>query len=187
MKKTNRFEPVQKSPFEAAPARTAPFKLDPAKFMAVTAIRTAGTLSRTHIAETIGYSPSKITSVVNDLINDGILEEKGEGPPTGARRTREIGFNPQYGYIVAARIGFTKLDIALVDFTEHIRVRRMLPLPQPADPDTVLNQICHVVRERIDKLNIPISDVLAFSIIVPTLIDVRSGTLYDTPHMPSWG
>jgi predicted NBD/HSP70 family sugar kinase len=155
--------------------------------MAVDAIRKSGTLSRTQIAETIGYSPSKITAVVNDLINDGILEEKGEGAAAGARRAREIGFNPQFGYIVAVRIGFSKLDIALVDFTEHIRVRRMLPMPQPADPDTVLNEICHVVRERIAKLNIPISDVLVFSIIVPTLVDVKSGTLFDTPHMPSWG
>jgi predicted NBD/HSP70 family sugar kinase len=187
LKKTTRFEPVQQSPFETTPVRTAPFKLDPVKYLAVTAVRQAGTLSRTHIAERIGYSPSKITSVVNDLINEGILEEKGEGPPTGARRTREIGFNPRFGYIVAARIGFSKLEIALVDFTEHIRVRRMLPLPQPADPDTVLSQICHAVRERIDKLNIPISDVLAFSVVVPSLIDVRSGTLYDSPHLPSWG
>lgn len=184
MKKVNRFGPIQKSPFEATPARTAPFKLDPPKFMTVDAIRKAGSLSRTQIAETIGYSPSKITAVVNDLLNDGILEERGEG---AARRAREIGFNPQFGYIVTARIGFSKLDIALVDFTEHIRVRRMLPMPQPADPDTILNEICHVVKERIDKLNIPISDVLAFSIIVPTQVDVKSGTLFDTPHMPSWG
>jgi predicted NBD/HSP70 family sugar kinase len=187
VKKTNRIGYLQESPFEATPTQTAPFKLPPPKFMAVAAIREAGTLSRTHIAEAIGYSPSKITSVVNDLIQDGILEEKGEGPATGARRAREVGFNPQFGYIVAVRIGFTKLEIALVDFTEHIRVRRMLPLPQPADPDTVLNQICQVIRERIDKLAIPVSDILAFSIIVPSSVDTRSGTLFDTPHLPSWG
>lgn len=187
MKKSNRSEYIRESPFETTPTQTAPFKLAPPKFMAVAAIREAGTLSRTHIAEAIGYSPSKITSVVNDLIQDGILEEKGEGPVTGARRAREIGFNPQFGYIVAARIGFTKLDIALVDFTEHIRVRRMLPMPQPADPDTVLNQICQVIRERINKLTIPVSDILAFSIIVPSSVDTQSGTLFDTPHLPSWG
>jgi len=187
VKKSNRFGPVRVSPFEVTPTPTAPFKLDPPKYMAVSAIRKAGTLSRTRIAEAIGYSPSKITSVVNDLIQDGILEEKGEGPATGARRAREIGFNPGFGYIVAARIGFSKLEIALVDFTEHIRVRRMLPLPQPADPATVLNQLCRVVRERIDKLSIPISDILAFSIIVPSAVNTQSGTLFDTPHLPSWG
>jgi predicted NBD/HSP70 family sugar kinase len=187
VKKSNRFGYLQESPFEASPTQTAPFKLAPPSFMAVAAIREAGTLSRTRIAEAIGYSPSKITSVVNDLIQGGILEEKGEGPATGARRAREIGFNAQFGYVVAARIGFTKLEIALVDFTEHIRVRRMLPLPQPADPDTVLNQLCQVIRERIDKLAIPVSDILAFSITVPSSVDTRSGTLFDTPHLPSWG
>ncbi len=187
MKKNSRLGTLQDSPFEVTPTRTAPFKLSPPKFMTVAAIRQSGTLSRTRIAETIGYSPSKITSVVNDLIQDGILEEKGEGPATGARRAREIGFNPNFGYIVAARIGFSKLDIALVDLTEHIRVRRMLPMLQPADPDTVLNQICEVVRERIDKLGIPVSDIFAFSIIVPSSVDMQSGTLFDTPHLPSWG
>ena len=178
---------LKKSPFEATPTQIAPFKLPNPNYLTVAAIRQAGTLSRTRIAETIGYSPSKITSVVNDLIQEGILEEKGEGPATGARRAREIGFNPQFGYIVVARISFSKLDIALVDFTEHIRVRRILPLDQPADPGDVLNAVCQVVRERIDKLNIPISAILAFSIIVPGAVDTQSSTLFDTPLMPSWG
>lgn len=187
LKKPTRPRLIQKSPFEAAPTRIAPFKLDLPKHLTVTAIRLSGTLSRTRIAETIGYSPSKITSVVNELIQDGILEEKGEGPATGTRRSREIGFNPKFGYIVAARIGFSKLEIALVDFMEHIRLRRMLPMPQPSDPNTVLNEICYVIRERIDKLKIPISDILAFSIVVPGSVDMQSGTLFDSPLMPSWG
>lgn len=187
MKKPSRVDLLQKSPFESAPTQTVPFKLAPPKYLTVNAVRQSGTLSRTHIAETIGYSPSKITSVVNELISDGILEEKGEGPATGARRTREIGFNPRFGYIVAVRIGFSKLEIALVDFMEHIRIRRMFPLPQPSDPNTVLSEICQVIRERIDKLNIPISKILAFCIVVPGSVDVQSGTLFDSPLMPSWG
>lgn len=186
MKTSRRSGMSSQSPFEATPPQTAPFKLALAKYLTVAAIRQSGTLSRTHIAETIGYSPSKITSVVNDLMSDGILEEKGEGPATGTRRAREVGFNPKFGYIVAARIGFSKLEIALVDFMEHIRIRRMLPMPQPANPDIVLNEICHVIRERIDKLDIPISDILAFSIIVSGTVDVQSGTLLDSPLMPSW-
>jgi predicted NBD/HSP70 family sugar kinase/DNA-binding MarR family transcriptional regulator len=187
LRKTNRPGWKPPSPFEAAPTQTAPFRLALPKYLTVTAIRQSGPLSRTRIAETIGYSPSKITSVVNDLIHDGILEEKGEGPATNARRTKELGFDPKFGYIVAARIGFSKLEIALVDFMEHIRIRRMLPLPQPADPDIVLNEICHVIRERIEKLNIPISDILAFSIIVSGSVNMQSGTLFDSPLMPSWG
>lgn len=179
--------PSSSSPFEAAPTPIAPFKLAKPQYLTVTAIRQAGTLSRTRIAETIGYSPSKITSVVGNLIEVGILEEKGEGPATGARRAREIGFNPRFGYVVVARISFSRLDITLVDFSEHTRVRRILPLAQPADPGEVLNDICRVVRERIDRLNIPLSDILAFSIVVPGAVDTESGTLFDTPMMPSWG
>jgi predicted NBD/HSP70 family sugar kinase len=187
LKKSNPFERGQENPFEVAPGQTPPFPLISPKYLTVTAIRQSGTLSRTRIAETIGYSPSKITTVVKDLIEDGILEEKGAGPATGARRAIEIGFNPQYGYIVVVRIGFSTLDIALVDFTEHIRVRRMLQLQQPVNPEDVINQVCLAVREHINKLNIPVSHILAFSIVVPGTVDTLSGTLFDTPLMPSWG
>ncbi|MCD4687467.1 MAG: ROK family transcriptional regulator [Anaerolineae bacterium] len=187
MKKSTRPERLRDNPFEAVPTHTAPFKLPLPEYLTVTAIRQFGTLSRTRIAETIGYSPSKITAVVNDLLRDGIVEELGSGPPTGARRAKELGFNPNFGYVVAVRVGFSKLEIALVDFSGHIRVRRMLPLPHPADPDTVLNEICNVVQERIDKLGIPMSAVLSFSITVPGAVDIQSGTLFDSPFMPSWG
>lgn len=180
-------EQAQKSPFESTPARLAPFELPSPKYLTLTAIRQSGRLSRIRIAETIGYSPSKITSVVNELIAAGILEETDEAQATGARRTREIGFNPTFGYIVTARIGMTTLDIALVDFNERIRVRRLLPIVPQADPDSVLNQICRFVLERIDKLDIPISRILAFGITVPSSVDKQSGTLFDTPLMPSWG
>ncbi|MBZ0298296.1 MAG: ROK family transcriptional regulator [Anaerolineae bacterium] len=165
----------------------APFELSSPKYLTVSAIRQAGTLSRIRIAESIGYSPSKITSVVNDLIADGILEETGEVQITGARRAKEIGCNPRFGYIVVAKIGMTTLDVALVDFSERIRVRRMLSITPQAAPGTVLNQICRFVLERIDKLDIPLSDVLAFGITVPSPVEKQSGTLFDSPLMPSWG
>lgn len=187
MTKNPRFQSGKDNPFETTAARTVPIHLAQPKYQAVDAIRQYGPLSRARIAEAISYSPSKITSVVNDLIAANILQEIGEGESTGGRRPRDVDFNPGYGYIVVATIGLTKLDVALVDFAEHTRVRRMIPVAPQFASSVVLNQMTSFVLERIDKLNIAISDVLAFVIAVPTSVDRHTGALFDTPIMPTSG
>ena len=73
------------NPFQTE-INSAPFALDAPKLRTVETLRSLGKQSRSTIAELITYSPSKMTSVVNDLIDDGILEEVGEEASTGGRK-----------------------------------------------------------------------------------------------------
>lgn len=187
MKQKNSANHHTNNPFDQSVKHSAPFELSLAKYRTVTAIRKAGALSRIHIAELIGYSPSKITSVVNDLIADDILEETRDGHSTGGRRPREISFNPNFGYVVVVTIGVTKLDIALVDFNEHIRLRRMVPVNIKEGPDAILRLICDFVLERVDQLEIPINKIYAFGITVAGAVKPDSYELFDTSLMPAWG
>jgi DNA-binding transcriptional regulator GbsR (MarR family) len=60
-------------------------------------IRNLGPLSRTEIATEIGYSRSKITSVINDLTDLYVLEEIGDGESKGGRRPRVLDFKDDFG------------------------------------------------------------------------------------------
>jgi predicted NBD/HSP70 family sugar kinase len=174
------------NPFETG-LRSAPFVLDAAKFRTVETLRYHGKQSRTGIADLILYSPSKMTSVVNDLIDEGILEEVGEGMSTGGRKARAIDFNPTFGYFVAAIVAPLQLDIALVDFSTNIRVRRIIPLPAECSPQGVLSDVAAFLLERLDKLNIPLEKILGFGLATPASVDALSGTFFDTPRLPGWG
>ena len=174
------------NPFQTE-IRSAPFALDAPKLRTVETLRSLGKQSRSTIAELITYSPSKMTSVVNDLIDDGILEEVGEEASTGGRKARAVDFNPNFGYFATATIEPTRFDVALVDFAANIRVRRIIPLPEDTSPQNILSIICDFLLERLEKLNIPLDKILGVGLATPAAIDVRTGTQWDSPHLPGWG
>lgn len=174
------------NPFQTE-IRSAPFALDAPKLRTVETLRSLGKQSRSTIAELITYSPSKMTSVVNDLIDDGILEEVGEEASTGGRKARAVDFNPNFGYFATATIEPAHFDVALVDFAANIRVRRIIPLPQDTSPQNILSIVCDFLLERLDKLNIPLDKILGVGLATPAAVDVRTGTLWDSPHLPGWG
>lgn len=174
------------NPFQTE-IRSAPFVLDAPKLRTVETLRSLGKQSRSMIAEIITYSPSKMTSVVNDLIDEGILEEVGEEASTGGRKARAVDFNPNFGYFATATIEPTRFDVALVDFAANIRVRRIIPLPEDTSPQNILSIICDFLLERLEKLDIPLEKILGVGLATPVPVDVSKGTLWDSPHLPGWG
>jgi predicted NBD/HSP70 family sugar kinase len=177
----------KKNPFSSPSLPTAPLVLSSPKFQALAALRQHGRLARIQIAEMIGYSPSKITSVVNELIDAGIVEETEDSSYTGGRRAKDLYFSPNCAYIVAAVIDADKLDLALVDATETIRVRRMLPIQTGDSPSRILDSLSQFILERLEKLAIPIEKVYGVGISLPSPLDPRTGTLYESSVLPSWG
>ena len=174
------------NPFQTE-IRSAPFVLDIPKLRTVETLRSLGKQSRSAIADLITYSPSKLTAVVNDLIDDGILEEVGEEASTGGRKARAVDFNPNFGYFATATIEPDRFDVALVDFAANIRVRRIIPLPDDISPQNILSIICDFLLERLEKLNIPLEKILGFGLSTPVAVDVRTGTLWDSTALPGWG
>jgi|GEM_PF-1888381 len=175
------------NPFQSATSPITPISLSYPHYMAVKMLREHGKLSRTAIADLINYSPSKITSVVNDLIAANIIIEVNESDSTGGRRAKELFFNPSFGYFIAIAISVNKLDVALVDFSESTRIRQMLPLEYEADPGKTLQDIADFVFERLARLDISIEKIYGVGITLPGAVNRTDGTLYDTPALPGWG
>lgn len=177
---------VKNNPFYIASIQAAPIPLTNPLYQAVRVLRRHGQLSRTTIGELIGYSPSRITAIVNDLLDMGIVREAENSSYTGGRRAKDLTFNPQFGYIVTAAITADKLDVALLDFTEHIRVRRMLPIAG-SKPGDVLESLAVFIQERMTQFNIAPERIYGVGVTVAGTLDPVTGTLYDTLELPKWG
>lgn len=72
-----------------------------------------GNMARVELAQLTGLSPSTVTSLVTEFLEDGVLIETGSEVSTGGRRRKELSINPDYGVIavvsasrVAASIHF---------------------------------------------------------------------------------
>lgn len=176
-----------KNPFQSNIIPTTPIKLSPVDYRTVQILRQQGSLSRTVIADEISYSPSKITAVVNNLMSRGIVEEKETSTSTGGRRAKDLFFKADYGYLLSISISTDKLDIALVDFTEQVRVRRMLPINIADGPGAIMQSMSEFVIERLERFQIPLAKVLGVGVSLPGAIDQESGSPFDTANLPGWG
>lgn len=165
---------------------TLPFKLSVPQTKAVETIRHAGSLSRTELADSIGYSRSQITSVVNGLIQLGVLHEIGDGKSSGGRRPRVLSFNSNFGYVVGVDLGATSLDVALADFEGRMIDRQSVAIDVREGPDVVLGIVCQMVLEQIKEHRIPQDKVYAFGIGVPGPVEFSTGLLIAPPIMPGW-
>lgn len=150
-------------------------------------LRLHGQLSRTAIADLIGYSPSKITSVVNELIDMGALQDSDKSVYTGGRRAKDLYFDPNFGCLVAAAVYPDKLDMALIDFDERVRSRRVMPIEKDSRPIDILNACSNFIQERLFQFDIPIEKVYAVGLTLPSPINQTTGTPHESAALLGWG
>jgi len=184
---TNKSLHTNANPFGLPEVIAAPLTLPQAEFLTVQALRQYGVLSRTKIAETINYSPAKITSVVNKLTKRGIIREThGESPSTGGRRQRDIAFDGEFGYVVAINLDLTVIEIALVNMTEQVRVRRLLPVEEFLTPEHTIEFICDFVIDRLTQLDIPLNKVFGVGMSLPVAVNTQTQQLFENDIFPTW-
>ena len=80
----------------------------------------SGALSRIEIAGRTELSPSTVSSLVSELLADGLLIESGVRISTAGRSRTELTVNADYGYIMVVEIGrkgiyLTRFNMALQD------------------------------------------------------------------------
>ena len=176
-----------KNPFLSPSSPTIPLHLSVPRYAAVKSLRLHGQLSRTSIAELTGYSPSRVTGIINELLDEGILVECDNSEYTGGRRAKDLYFNPDFGYIVAVIVGTDSLDVALAGFDEEIRIRRLLPIQLKDGPGSILNAAVKFVSQWLDRFNIPLDKVYGVGITLTGAVDYHTMTPYESPELSGWG
>jgi DNA-binding Lrp family transcriptional regulator len=73
--------------------------------------------SRIALAQETGLSPSTVTSLVSELLEEKVLIESGVTLSTGGRGRKELKINPDYGLIVVAEIGRRRVNLCTYDMS----------------------------------------------------------------------
>jgi len=165
---------------------TSPIALDPSKVRALIALRKFGAMSRTDLADRMGYSRSTITTISQDLIDLGIVEEIGDAVSNGGRRPRVLNFRANYGYIVGIDLGATSLDLVFADFNGIIVERASTILDVRQGAALTLNIIRDLIIDMLNNQNLPPTCLVAIGLGVPGPVDFHAGLLIAPPIMPGW-
>jgi predicted NBD/HSP70 family sugar kinase len=140
-------------------------------------------LSRAELARQLDLSKITISEIVADLIDEGLVEETGEGSATsaGGRKPILLRLNSSWHRVVGLDIGLTNTVVALGGLKGERVVQLRVPTTQSRDPDGVLAQIEELIESILTRGNISKDRVAGIGISIRGLIDAQEGRIAFSP------
>ena len=103
-------------------------------------------LSRAEIAERTALSASTVSTIMSDLLTEGLVHDTGDTESTGGRGRRLLGINPACGVMAIAEIQRQRTTVSFHDMGLGRLGARTLEVPiKPGAGDRLLQAICDCV------------------------------------------
>lgn len=116
-----------------------------------------------------------ITKLVGELIEEGVLEDKGKIGTSGGRRPNIYGLNPGAGFFLGIDVARQHFHIAVSDFTgEIILFIQDIEFVLEANADS-FREICHLIKKEVAKAQIPWEKILGVGISLSGRVNPEKG------------
>ncbi|PYG89888.1 putative NBD/HSP70 family sugar kinase [Ruminiclostridium sufflavum DSM 19573] len=140
-------------------------------------------ISRAAISNLTNLSKSTVSSIVEELLGENIIREKGEGISTklGGRKPIELVFNPSAGYIIGIDIGASKSICVICDLSGKILLKEIIQ-KKNYDNNNYLYQIMQTVKEMAARLNTE-DKLIGIGVGIPGTVDIENGIALFVPKL----
>ena len=146
-------------------------------------LRKEAPLSRANLSTITGLNRSTISSIINDLIDEGWVKETIFQSDKVGRPGLLLEINPGGGFAVGVELGVDFILVVVIDFSAKVEWRKRIE----TDPNE--GQIS--IQERAFKLAAEAIEIgkkccirpLGIGIAVPGLVDVHGGVLKFAPNL----
>ncbi len=147
-----------------------------------------GPISRIDISRRLKISRPTTSSYINELIEDGLIEEMGKSAstPSGGKKAVLLRFNARANCIVGVMIGVKSIRIAITDLGSNIIDIIKIPTEEWLGPDVVIDKLVKNVREIIRKTRINKEEIIGIGIGATGLVDGKKGLVIFSPNLSGW-
>lgn len=146
----------------------------------------SGKTSRAELARKTGLSRPTISSIIEALIAEGIVEELGEGPSAGGKRPILLRLNPRYGFVLGFDVGGTTITGGLKDLAGRLLAQRTVTASDPAEGASVLAKVEELACELMTAAGVPQSRLLAIGLGSPGIVDPETHETSNTTNIRGW-
>ena len=121
-----------------------------------------GDFSLADLSKELGTSIPTTTKLVEELLEDGLLEELGKQGTNGGRRPSIFGLNPSAGYFVGVDIRRKYINYAVTDFKgETLTYQDQLTYSVQNSEESFIG-LCEFIKKSLRENNIDYDNVLAY-------------------------
>ncbi len=147
-------------------------------------LRLHAPVSRARLAQLTGLNKSTVSSLVEELIEAGLITEVGTCHSGSAGRPAiMLQPNPRAGGIIGSEIGVDYLSVIITDFSRQIVWRHFERLGRDRRVEPVLQRFIDIVRSGIAETRTQVERIFGLAVGVPGLVDIASGTLLFAPNL----
>lgn len=105
------------------------------------------------LAKDLNLSIPTVTKLVNEMVDDGILNDYGKSDSKTGRKPSTYGLNPQSGYFLGIDIKRNHINIGVCNFNgEIVKQDFDIPYSEQSSPLEELNEICNIAKDFIESI-----------------------------------
>src|SRR4051812_39173652 len=154
----------------------------------IEALRTNGSMTRSALARTTGLSRTTISTLLAELIEQGIVTEaSGDGARRGAGRPATVvRLDPSAGAAVSIDVGARHLAVAVGDLAHQVLAERWVPLPLAHRAVDGMDHAGELVGEALAEAGVEKSAVIGAAMGLPAPISQPAGLVASSNILPGW-
>jgi glucokinase-like ROK family protein len=142
----------------------------------------SGDLTIADLSRELNISTPKITSLVNELIQDGLIQDLGKIDSTGGRRASIYGLVSDACYFIGVDVKRYYINIGLLDFKKHlVTVDEKIPYPLENTQES-LTALINTIRTFIKDQGIEKDKILGIAINLSGRVNNITGYSYSYFH-----
>ncbi len=140
-----------------------------------------GQISRADISKQTHLSRPCVSALVDEMIQEGLLQEVGMGDSKGGRKPILLEYNYQAYAIAGAIFEGSTLDMAIADMKGEFLARYRKRLAQPANGETVIEDLAAGLDRLLRESGIPRERLLGMGVGLQGVTQRGSGTVSFSP------
>ena len=138
-----------------------------------------GDFSLADLSKELGTSIPTTTKLVEELLNDGLLEDRGKQGTNGGRRPSIYGLNPGAGYFIGVDIRRKYINYAVTDFKGTVLTYQdRLPYAVQNSEES-FNGLCQFIKNSLTENNIDTEKVLAYGFNLTGRVNNETGYCFS--------
>lgn len=132
-----------------------------------------GELSKPEICRLTNMTTPTISRIIEELIEEGWVTDRGQGPSIGGKRPHIFSLNPDAAYIMGIDLGREHLKIAIFNLRKEIigKINVFPSILEEKNNEETLRYMKEKIDSTLAELKIPYKKIKVTGLALPGLID----------------
>jgi glucokinase-like ROK family protein len=150
-------------------------------------VRTSGPISKSELARLSQLRLSTVLEIVDDLVAEGLIEQRGTGLSTGGRPPVLYGLRPRARCAIGINVGTRDLTLVVVDLNATVESRIKVPSEMAKGRGRLFVRVREALSQLFSALPGSFGEVVGIGLALPAPVLSSKGTAFSPPSYPGWG